>query len=166
MVNKEVKLTHLDSNQIVRYSFNEDLMANRVEIVGSDSITVNIDTKPLEEAIKNGFLKQDDKPQHLATMKPEIEYRELRVPEIIKEKELQIIQVPTVIHTKEFQIVEVPRIIEKEVIKLVEIEKVIVVPKVEIVEKTIIIEKIKSINYLMVLQTIAIIALVIKIIKG
>lgn len=153
------KLTSLDNNQIQRYSFNEELMANRVELVGSDNITVNIDTKPLEEAIKAGF-EHSQSINFNESIKKEIEYREIKIPEIIKE--VKIVEVPKYIITKEIEQIEVQKTIFVPEVKIIEIEKPIYITKTEYVDKIILQKEIINLNYILIIQTIAIIGLIVK----
>lgn len=160
-MNKDHKLTSLDNNQVARYSFNEELRANRVEIVGSEAVSFNLDTKPLEEAIKAGFLTNKAE-SPLATMKPEIQYREIKIPEIIREQKIQIVEVPTYLITKEIQTIEVPKTIVITEIKIVEIEKPVYITKIEYIDKPVIIEKVKNLNYLIIIQSLALIGFALK----
>lgn len=177
-----VKLTTLDSNSIPRYTYNEELKANRVHIVGSDSIQVNIDTKPLEDAIKNGFLSNEKSEKYSEMLNNSL--KTIEIPTIIKEKDIQIIEVPTIIKEKDIQIIQIPTVVKEQEIKLIEIEKPIYITKIEYIEKPIILyetkiveiptgiiqkeyEKMNKIIYTFLgVQTLAILLLIAKIVKG
>lgn len=159
----EVKLTSLDANQLPKYLYNEDLRASRVEIVGSDSIHVNIDTKPLEEAIVRS-LSLSQKQDSGSNLKTEI--KEIKVPEIVKEIQIERIEVPVIVKEQEVKIVEIEKPIQ--VTKIEFIEKPVIVKEQEIkvveVEKQVIIvqKEIKNLNYILILNTLAIIGLIAK----
>lgn len=166
----EVKLTTLDAGQLPLYTYNEELRANRVELVGSDSIIVNMDTKPLEAAIKAGFKSSSNS---------SLEYREIKVPEIIREIEIQKIEVPVIVKEIEYREIEKPiyitniQIVEKPVMvyetKIIEVEKPIIIKQIEYKEiPTIVVqEKVKNLDYILIINVLITIGLVIKLfLKG
>jgi hypothetical protein len=153
-----VKLTALDASSLIKYTYNEELRANRVELVGSDSIIVNLDTKPLEEAIKAGF--SEYKVTTTGPINPTIEYREIKIPEIVKE--VQIIEVPTYITNTEVKIIEVEKTTFVPELKIIEIEKPIYITKIEYVDKIVYQKEIKNLNYLLIIQVILAIGLALK----
>lgn len=157
-MSNEVKLTELDSNSIPRYTYEEDLRANRVKIVGSDSIQVNIDTKPLEDAITRSLglsQKVDYNTSYRHEIKDPPELQKIEVPIIIKEYEIKTIEIEKPVYITKTEYVEVPVIVKQT--DIIEIEKPIIIVQKEI----------KNINLLLILNLLAIISIIAKIfIKG
>lgn len=108
------KLTALDPNQITQYSFDENLRANRVVIVG-DAPVFNTESHTLSDPI------YIEKP----VVVTQIEYKEIQVPHVIKEIEYKEIEKPYIVKEIEYReiVKEVP--VERVVYK--EIEKPIIV---------------------------------------
>jgi hypothetical protein len=136
--------TSKDSNQIVRAEHDDQTDAKRVVIVGGDlpQFKVGIDTKDIEKSIKTaiteGFSSQKQQESKQIVVK-EIEYREIEKPVIVE----KII----------YKEIEKPVIIEKVVFK--EIEK-LVFTEGKVVQQ----DSSKTFKILTIVQTIAIIALV------
>lgn len=163
----------LDIQQMQRYSYSEENEAMRVEVVGGGDVTVNVDTEALVGAVKEGlsglsndkveellqkaldqglFTKSEvEKP--LATMTPS--FQTIEIPTVIKETEIKIVEVPVIVKETVIKEINVPVVVEH--IKTVTIEK----PVITTEYKSISIELPKSINILLVLNTLAILGLVI-----
>lgn len=114
-------LTNLDPNQISRYSFDENLRASRVVIVGDQGYT----------GTSNISGERYIKPEPLYIEKPvivtQIEYREVEIPKIVTQIEYKEIQVPVIVKEIEYKeiVKEIP--VEKTVYK--EIEKPVFIDK-------------------------------------
>lgn len=113
------KLTNLDPNQISRASFDEDLNAQRMVLVGGSGITLNADVKFPEAKhqepiiIKEIEYKEIEKPIILE----KIIYKEVEKPIIIRDIEYKEIEKQIIVKEIEYKEIEKPLIIEKEIIK-------------------------------------------------
>lgn len=124
------KITQLDSDQIVKYSFDEEHKANRVILVNglsidSDKISNSI-ANSLNESLKKVNFNSNAKSNH------PVEIKTIEVPIIVKEYEVIQIEKPVVVF--ETKIVEIERPIIIEQPKIIEIEKQIVVKEQQIIE--------------------------------
>jgi len=110
---KNRPLTNMDSDQIPRYTYEEDMRASRVVLVGGEGLTINATVAA----------------QPAASQAPQIEIKEIQIPQIILQKEVEIkeIQVPQVVVQESVKVVEIPQIIvQKEVeVKTVEVPVII-----------------------------------------
>lgn len=98
------KLTALDPNQITQYSFDENLRANRVVIVGD---------APVFE--QSEFKVSDPIYIEKPIVVTQIEYKEIQVPHVVKEIEYREVEKPYIIKEVEY----------KEIIKEVPVERVV-----------------------------------------
>jgi len=127
-MSKNVNLTHLDPNQIVTLEHDDQFDAKRVILVGGEKLDISIDQDRLVNAIKDGLsLIKFENVQNSQPMidiptiiqTPQIEYRTIEVPTIIKEIEYRTIEVPVI--TERIVTIEKPIIIKeiefKELIK-------------------------------------------------
>lgn len=112
-----MKLTGLDSNEIPRYTYDEEQNASRVTLVGDFGIA-----KSIKESLKN--LKIDVNASSVNKTEPiivkeylpgEVRFEQIQVPVIVKEIEYREIQVPVIQH--EVRVIEIEKpIIQKEII--------------------------------------------------
>lgn len=152
-----MKLTNLDPDQIVRYSFDEDLKASRVSIVGAD-FKVNVDSTDITNAIKDGL--KDVKFESSVPVQTEekvVEIHEIRVPEIIREVVIERIEVPVIV--RQIETIDKPIVIPQ--IKIVEIEKPVII-KETVVQQ---IELPKYINVMFIIQAIGMVLVAFSLLK-
>lgn len=152
MKNRNISL--LDEHQMAQRVFDEDQDAQRVTIVGMADLGQNL-ADSLKESLKdiNIVFKQPENTGHYN----HIEYKEIKIPEIIKETDVQIVYVPqTVIEYRE---IEKPVIVTE--IKVVEIEKPVIIKEIQVIEVPMIITESssKKIELLMFAQTVVLIIL-------
>lgn len=156
MKNRNISL--LDEHQMAQRVFDEDQDAQRVTIVGMADLGQNLADslkESLKESLKdiNIVFKQPENTGHYN----HIEYKEIKIPEIIKETDVQIVYVPqTVIEYRE---IEKPVIVTE--IKVVEIEKPVIIKEIQVIEVPMIITESssKKIELLMFAQTVVLIIL-------
>lgn len=138
-----MKLTQMDTGQIVRSQHDENQSAQRVTIVGGD---FNLGPA-IQEGLKNLKLELPERPT--------FEYKQ---PMIIEKevivKQVQTVNIPTII--KEYEKIEVPVVVYET--KIVEIEKPIITTRVEMVEKQIIVKEVQNLDIvlkkMMIIQAI------------
>lgn len=148
MKNRNISL--LDEHQMAQRVFDEDQDAQRVTIVGMADLGQSI-ANSIKESL--GSIKAAPELGHYN----HIEYKEIKIPEIIKETDVQIVYVPqTVIEYRE---IEKPVIVTE--IKVVEIEKPVIVKEIQVIEVPMIITESssKKIELLMFAQTVVLIIL-------
>lgn len=136
----ELKLTSLDSNQIPRYSYDEENQAIRVSIVNDSTGFQDYVKKnyPLEyQAISERALKN---PQYITV--PTVE--KIEIPVIIKEIELKTVEIPVITVQKEILVVEKQVIVKETDIQI--IEKPVFITEYKIVETQVIVRE-KEIVY-------------------
>lgn len=128
---KNVNFSQLDTDQIVKRRFDESKDADRVILVGGEKLELTIDSDKIANAVKEGlsdfkFVPEnrpivDLLPQIQTVYVPQIEYKTIEVPVIVKEIEYKEIERIVYIPQIEYKTVEVPVIIKeiefKEVIK-------------------------------------------------
>jgi len=122
---KNNNLTQLDTDQIHKRKFDDNLDADRVVLVGGDNIRITVDTDQITNSIKDGLknIKIDQKESNIQIIEknvfiPQIEIREIEKQVIVKEIEYRTIEV--------IKYIEVPKIIEY--------EKPIVVQEIKTIE--------------------------------
>lgn len=153
----------LDIQQMQRYSYSEENEAMRVEIVGGSDVKVNVDTEALTNAVKEGLSGLSLNPGagsgvttiSVPVIVKEVQIEQVPVQTIVKETEIKIVEVPVVVKETIYKEINVPVVVEH--IKTVTIEK----PVITTEYKSITIELPKSINILLVLQSLAILGLII-----
>lgn len=121
MTQKNNNLSLLDRDQITRASFDADMDATRVTIVGMSDLGSNI-ANSISESLKS--IKLD-----LPQLEKSVEYKEIRIPELVREQSVQIISVP--------------EIIREQIVKTIEIEKPIYITEIKIVEVPLIVKEIE-----------------------
>jgi hypothetical protein len=128
---KNTNFSQLDTNQIINRKFDESCDADRVVLVGGEKLELSIDSDKIANAVKEGLkdfkfvseniAKVDLQPQIQIVEKnvfiPQIEFKTIEVPVIIKE--YQIIEKQVVVPQIEYKVIEVPVITER----IVTIEK-------------------------------------------
>lgn len=127
-------LSSLDTDQIVKKVFQEDLDAQRVVLVGNEKMELSVDSDKLSSAISNAIkdslkdvkFEQTTVPQLISA--PYIE--EKAEPIIIPIREIEKIEIPVIIKETEIRTIEVPVIIEK----IVTVEKPIIIKETEFKE--------------------------------
>jgi hypothetical protein len=156
---KNPSLSQLDVDQMNKRTFQEDVDAQRVILVGGGDIQVNVDTSKIEKAMQNAIsnIKLDmkmpemnNKIEEKHIFIPQIQIKEIEKPIFIKEIEIREIQVPVIIKETQFK----------------EIEKTIIVTEYKTIEVPVFSSHKKS-NYdkfLMVMQTLLAVGLLIKLI--
>lgn len=148
---KNEHFTQLDTDQIVKKKFDESLDADRVYLVGGDNLNFSIDSDKIAQAVKEGL----NSIKFTSESKSQVEFVEkyIFIPKIeIKEIEKQIF-IPQI----EYRTIEVPVITEK----IVTIEKPIIIKEIEFKEVYIEKEVPKWHKVCILLQTSAIIGLLI-----
>src|SRR5437899_2751933 len=99
------EITKLDTDQVIKYAFDEENRAQRVYVINDNSLGHN----GHKEAVR------------------EIEYKEIKIPEIIKEKDVQVVYVDRPIIQEKIVVVEIekPIFIEKENIKEIKVPHIV-----------------------------------------
>lgn len=152
-------LTSLDPNQINIRTFSEEHDAVRVKLIGS-----GIDSSLVAQSIKDGLtdaLKSGLKLESNSI--PNTEIKVISVPSIIKETVIERIEVPII--TTQYKEIDKHHIIRE----YEKIEVPVYIPEIKFIDKPVIIKEIeikeislpKYINLLVIIQTLAILALVI-----
>jgi len=122
---KNTDFTMLDTNQIINRKFDPMNDADRVYLVGGADLNISINEDKLVNAIKDGLsLIKFEKVQETVPTVPL--YREIQTPQI----EYRTLEVPTIIKEIEYRTIEIPVITER----IVTIEKPIVIKEIEIKE--------------------------------
>lgn len=124
---KNANLTSLDTDQINKRKFDEELDADRVILVGQDLM---IDSDKIAQAVKDGLSSiefksvQESQPNVVNSAPIQIIKENVFIPEV------KIVEVPVIIKEIEYREIEKPIYIEK----VVTVEKPIVIKEVEIRE--------------------------------
>jgi len=128
------RLSDYDGDQIVRYTYDEGANAQRVTLVGMDSLVIEpkLDMEALTTAIKDIKIEAPVYQQASSSV-PEIKV--IEVPKIVIEPKIIEIEKPVVVTQEVVRIekIEVPTVVEKIVIK--EIEKPVYLYKPVAVER-------------------------------
>lgn len=115
---------HLDPSQVSNLTFDPDLEATRVILVGGD--TIKVEAKTSEPIIVE-----------------KIEYKEIEKPIIVKETEIKYVDKPFIVKETEYKEIETPVVVKETEIKYIdkpfcvkeieyrEIEKPIIIKEVE-----------------------------------
>lgn len=150
---KNLKTTLLDPNQIVSKCFDEDNDAQRVICINPVGFG-SINNQVVE---KNIFIKEQ---QIVEIEKPIIitEYKEIQIPVIVKEVEYKILEIEKPIIIYEPKIVEVEKTIVVKEIQIKEIEKPVYIYQSQ--------TQTKFHYYLLAVQTLSLIALIVKLFKS
>ncbi len=155
-MSKNSNISQLDNNQMVQKMFDEELDAQRVSIVGGGDIKINIDPSQITDAIKDGLRDFNFTGNTSIINTPTIDKPEtLIIKENVFIPQIQKIEVPVIVKEIEYRTIEIPVITEK----IVTIEKPIIIKEIEFKEV------IKERNYPLiikvctVLQTIAVIGI-------
>jgi hypothetical protein len=129
-MSKNSSSSQLDTDQIIKKVFQEDLEANRVVLVGGEKININVDSaqigKSLGDVLKE-YMRDYSAPQLISA--PYIE-EHAQEPIVVTVKEIERIEIPTIITQIEYRTIEVPVLIEK----IVTVEVPIVIKEVEFKE--------------------------------
>lgn len=132
-MSKNSNLTQLDANQIRQKEHDVENDARRVVIVGGGDISFSVDSDKLVNAIKDGLknitttgeLSISNVPapvvETIAYSVPQIEYRTIEVPVIVKEIEYREVEKP--IYIERLVTVDKPVIIKEIEFKTIEIYK-------------------------------------------
>lgn len=125
----EHKLTQIDSQETLRYSFDEATRSHRMSVVGGD-ISVSADLSKTNELLQELVNKSNEPStsQMMPISHPVIEYKTIEIPKIINETIVQEIEKQIIV--KEFVPIEIQKVIIQEVIK--EVERPVYVTKTEI----------------------------------
>ncbi len=124
-----MKLTQLDTNQIIRVSFDEETRAQRVMVVAGamPDVKVDIDASSITKAIQTGL--ESFKPIITVSEPSKSEKTQrIEVPVIIKETVIERIEIPVIVKEIEYREIRIP----VEVPKIVEIEKPVVIKEQQI----------------------------------
>ena len=140
------KRTELDFNQYDAETFDTELQARRVILVGGEGITIQANVEGSKST----------------------EYRTIEVPVIVKEVQIERVEVPVIV--KEIEIREIEKQVVVTEYKIIEIPTVVIKPETVYIDKPVVTlkEVIKLPNWAnvtMILQAAAIISLIIKLIK-
>lgn len=144
----EFDLTDLDENQISRYKYSKKHNADRVVIVGSEGLKAEVDMSNFKMP---EFKYPDPVTVEKQVVVTQVEYREIEKPVIVKEIEYREIEKPIIINKVEYKEVEVP--VYKETVKYV--------PTVEIYEKQVFKDYPKWMQFALIVQSVAILGLLI-----
>jgi len=100
-MSKNLKVSSLDLNQMVRREFDEQNDAKRVTIVGGEKVDLIVDSDKIAQAVKESLSKitlmNNTKEIEKHVFIPQIEYKVIEVPVIIKEIEYKTIEKPIVV---------------------------------------------------------------------
>jgi hypothetical protein len=141
---KEIKRSYLDEYEMQDRTFDSDKNAIRVTIVD------NMASNPATIA-PNGAIQVINVPEIVK----ETEIHQINVPILIKE--VQIVEIPVIVKEIEYKTIEVPVIVPE--IKIIEVEKPVIIKEIQVIEKYIPTTP-DSVKICMILQTIAVIGLV------
>jgi hypothetical protein len=128
---KNINFSQLDTDQIIKRKFDEAIDADRVILVGGEKLELSIDSNKIAEAVKEALSDFKFMPETRAKVElpaqiqsilvPQIEYKTLEVPVIIKQIEYKEIEKIVYIPQIEYKTIEVPIIVKeiefKEIIK-------------------------------------------------
>lgn len=153
---KNERLTQLDTDQINKRKFDEELDADRVILVGQDLV---IDSDKIAQAVREGLSSiefksvQESQPQVVNQAPIQTIKENVFIPQI------QQIEVPVIIKEIEYREIEKPIYIEK----VVTVEKPVIIREVEYREKEVFKERYYPfvMKASAVIQAIAVIALII-----
>lgn len=130
---KNIKLSQLDTNQIIQRKFDEENDAERVVLVGEN---LTIDSDKIVNAIKEGI-------KDIRIQAPEINFPEQKNPELIEKHifipKIEMVEVPVILKEIEYREIERPIYIEK----IITIEKPIFITEIKEIEKQIIVKEIE-----------------------
>lgn len=157
---KNENITSLDTDQVWRRIYDEKTDSFRASLIGDGSVTINVDTDKLARDISQIVSLNTQPKQEVSQSSPEIHIE----PIVIREPSEVIYVDKVVTDTKTvIERVEVPVIVKQ--IEYKEVELPVYIPQIKIVEieKPVIanIELPKWFNVLLVLQTVAIIGLIV-----
>lgn len=125
------KLTNLDPDQIVRYSFDEDNNASRVVLVGSDFSGVK---EAITESLKNMQVSVETKTTPQIETVYKTEYKEIEKPVIVTQKEIEIREIEKPVIVREIEIREIEKPIFVEKVKIEYVEKPVYIEKEKFIE--------------------------------
>lgn len=133
---KNNNLTLLDNDQLIRAEHDQDHDAKRVIIVGGDAAQIAQSVKEGLKDLKMDFTLSDEQiaalrpaPAPVVSMQPEIQFRTIEVPVIVKEIEYRTIEVPVTIKETEIKVIEIEKQVIVKEIEIREIEKHIFIYK-------------------------------------
>lgn len=133
-MSKNSSSSQLDTDQIVKKTFQEELDAQRVVLVGGEKISLTVDMEQMSKSLSEMFEKQHKEFSRNYNNPPLINLpyveEKAQEPVIVTIKEIERVEVPTIITQIEYRTIEIPVFTEK----LVTIEKPIVIKEIEFKE--------------------------------
>lgn len=155
---KNGKLSQLDTDQIVKATYQEDIDAQRVVLVG-EKLNLSIDSNKIADAVKEGLsnIKINSLQESISRVDQSAKIQTVEKNVFIPQVEIKSIEIPTIVKEIEYRTIEIPVITER----LVTIEKPIIVKETDIKEISFSNEAPAWLKFWMIMQSAAIVGYVI-----
>ena len=129
-MNKNTNITSLDSAQITKYTYQEELDANRVFLVGGEKLELSVDNAQLAKAVQDGLSRA--KLELPKEKEIQLVRYDVNVPVSVVDTIVQKVEVPVIIKEPIFR--DVPVIVREQYTDIKKIEVPVIVKEYEVLK--------------------------------